>query len=152
MSDPYQEQVRGRRPRRRRAPSAAVIKGMRPAFTLECILALPVVDRMLGRALYHPRPLQWLGALAGLVIVALALRPLFVLSASSVVVTPLVQASSRAAAPAVTPGDGLEQRATSSGESEVLAVVAAYNQASITAALLGRADIMAPYLAPDGTA
>jgi hypothetical protein len=34
----------------------------------------------------------------------------------------------------------------------VVNVVAAYNQASITAAVLGRADAMAPYLAPDGRA
>ena len=152
MSYPYRERVRGRRPQRHWAPLTAGINWGRPAVILEHMLGLPIVDRMLGRALHHPRLLQWLGVLAGLVIVALALRPLFVLSAGTVVVTPLVQASSRAAAPAVTPGDGLEQRATSSGESEVLAVVAAYNQASITAALLGRADIMAPYLAPDGTA
>ena len=36
-------------------------------------------------------------------------------------------------------------------EDDVLNVVAAYNQASITAALLGRVDVMAPYLAPDGS-
>jgi hypothetical protein len=34
----------------------------------------------------------------------------------------------------------------------VLAVVAAYNQASIAAAVLNKADAMAPYLAPDGQA
>jgi len=34
----------------------------------------------------------------------------------------------------------------------VIDLVATYNQASITAAVLGRADAMAPYLAPDGTA
>ena len=37
-------------------------------------------------------------------------------------------------------------------DQEVLTVVAAYNQASITAAVLNKADPMAPYLAPDGTA
>jgi hypothetical protein len=36
------------------------------------------------------------------------------------------------------------------GDADVLNVVAAYNQASIAAAIVGRADVMAPYLAPDG--
>jgi hypothetical protein len=40
----------------------------------------------------------------------------------------------------------------SAADQAVVNVVAAYNQASITAAVLGRADAMAPYLAPDGHA
>jgi len=151
MAHRYQKRVSGRRPRRP-APSAAAIKGTGPAVTLERVLALPAIDRLLGRALRHPRLMQWLGALAGLVIVAFALRPLFVQSAISVVVTPAVQATGSATALPITSGAGVEQRGTSSGEAELVAVVAAYNQASITAALLGRADVMAPYLAPDGTA
>jgi hypothetical protein len=34
-------------------------------------------------------------------------------------------------------------------DDEVLAIVAAYNQASITAAVLGRPDPMAPFVSPD---
>jgi hypothetical protein len=118
---------------------------------VERMLRLSAVDHLLGRALNHPRMLQWFGALAGLVLVALALRPLFVASASSAVAAGSVQASGSARATMVTPGRDADEHTTSSEQSEILAVVGAYNQASITAAALGRADVMAPYLAPDGS-
>jgi hypothetical protein len=51
----------------------------------------------------------------------------------------------------VTDGDA-DRHGANAEQSDLVAVVAAYNQASITAALLGRPDVMAPYLAPDGTA
>jgi hypothetical protein len=108
------------------------------------------MDRLLGRAVSHPRLLQWLGALIGLVIIGLSLRPLFVSDAISA--TPAVQASSRSTAVAATSDQATDRRGANAEQSDLVAVVAAYNQASITAALLGRADVMAPYLAPDGTA
>src|SRR3954452_3764275 len=51
-----------------------------------------------------------------------------------------------------TRGQAADLAAPSTGEAATLAVITAYNQASITAAVLGRADVMAPYLAPDGQA
>lgn len=138
--------------RRRRAAAAAAISQERPALTLDRLLSLPAVDRLLGRALNHARLLQWLGALAGLALVALALRPLFVASASSAVAVEPLRENSSAMALEATPGHNADEHMTGSEQSEILAVVAAYNQASITAAALGRVDVMAPYLAPDGPA
>jgi hypothetical protein len=150
MAHPYRARFLRRRPRHRRALPAAAISRKLPAVMVERMLRLPAVDRLLGRALNHPRMLQWLGALAGLVLVALALRPLFVASASSAVAAGSVQASGSARTPVVTLGRDADEHTTSSQQSEILAVVAAYNQASITAAALGRIDVMAPYLASDG--
>jgi hypothetical protein len=88
------------------------------------------------------------GILIGIVMVALALRPLVwqtqVPAASS---APSSEAAS-ISAPATAP---LAQLAANGGQDEVLSVIAAYNQASITAAVLGRVDPMAPYLAADST-
>jgi len=137
-----------RRPRRRRALPAAGKQHMQPAISLERILILPAIDGILGRAVSHPRLLQWIGALLGVVIIGLSLRPLFGAAASSA--TPAVQAGSTAIA--AMSDMGTDPPRANAEQSEPLAVVAAYNQASITAALLGRADAMAPYLAPDGTA
>ena len=119
-----------------------------PALTLERALSFAVIDRLLGRALGRPRLLQWLGVVVGLLIVGLALSPFFVSSAGSASTTGSVQASSTV----VQQSDDTDRYGANAEQPDVVAVIAAYNQASITAALLGRADVMAPYLAPDGTA
>jgi hypothetical protein len=111
-----------------------------------------MMDRMLGRALRHPRLLQWIGALIGLLSIGLALWPFLVSSAGSASTAGPVQMSGNAAVMATTSDQDTNRRGANAEQSELVAVVAAYNQASITAALLGRADVMAPYLAPDGTA
>jgi hypothetical protein len=92
--------------------------------------------------------LQISGIVIGIALVLLALRPL--LWSSSVESptggdTPGIPAS---AALNLEPVGG--QPAQSTADEAVLAVVAAYNQASITAAVLGRVDTMLPFLAPDG--
>jgi hypothetical protein len=110
------------------------------------------MDHMLGRALRHPRLLQWIGALIGLLSIGLALWPFLVSSAGSASTAGPVQASGSAAALAATSDEDTVRRGANAEQSDLVAVVAAYNQASITAALLGRADVMGPYLAPDGTA
>lgn len=134
--------------RRRVTPPPAVAS--QAGMTLDHILTLPVVDRVLGRLLNHPRALQAVGILIGIVIVVLALRPLFMPSATATAPTQ-VTAPASGAAGQVAPFTPDPQTASSgSADQEVLRVVAAYNQASITAAVLNRADVMAPYLAPDG--
>lgn len=145
MTHPDRARLILRRPRRRRALPVVGKQRTQPSFRLERVLVLPAMDRLLGRALNRPRLLQWLGALAGLALVALALWPLFVPSASSAVVAQSVRVSGSATALEATPSHDTDQ-------AEIVAVVAAYNQASITAAMLGRANVMTPYLAPDGTA
>jgi len=116
--------------------------------TLDRILALPRVDRMLGWLLDRPRAVQFAGILIGIVLVALALRPL--IWPVDRPTTPAASSSGAApvSAPVTVP---LAQSAANSSEDEVVHVVAAYNQASIAAAALGRPDPMAPYLAPDGS-
>src|SRR6266542_2635809 len=105
-------------------------------------LALPALDRLLGWLLDRPRVLQVAGVLVGIFLAALALRPLLSSAAPvSLAVTNATPAQSATASPSA-----------GSAEQAVIDLVAAYNQASIAAAVLGRADAMAPYLAPDGTA
>jgi len=105
-------------------------------------LALPALDRLLGWLLDRPRVLQVAGVLVGIFLAALALRPLLSSAAPvSLAVTNATPAQSATASPSA-----------GSSEQAVIDLVAAYNQASIAAAVLGRADAMAPYLAPDGTA
>jgi hypothetical protein len=83
------------------------------------------------------------GILVGIVMVVLAMRPLIWPAAALKDVAP-----APIPAPSLAP---LAQGAASGDAEEVLNVVAAYNQASITAAVLNRVDVLAPYLAPDGT-
>ncbi len=114
---------------------------------LDRILALPILDRVLAGVLRHPRILQWMGALGGLVMVALALRPVFLpLAEIRVGETPAIASVS------VTPNRAADLAAPKMSEAAIVALITAYNQASITAAVLGRADVMAPYLASDGQA
>ena len=130
---------------RRRAASRFPRRSLapQPVMTLDRILALPFVDGMLSRLLGYPRALQLGGILVGIVMVLLAVRPL---------IWPAAMPKDTVAAPLPTSVAPVLQPAANDGTEEVLNVVAAYNQASITAALVGRADVMAPYLAPDGTA
>ena len=128
----------GRRPRRGRRFGRAAVRTTTAAARIpesggmfDRSLTLPKVDRVLVPLLGHPRALQLAGILVGVVMVALTLRPL------------LWPVEAPATPPPV-------RSAANGGEDEVLNVVAAYNQASIAAAVLGRPDPMAPYLAPDG--
>jgi hypothetical protein len=77
--------------------------------------------------------------------VVLTLRPLF-----WPVAAPAGSVASSSGSSIPVPAAAPLAQPTASGEEEVLNVVAAYNQASITAGVLGRSDPMAPYLAPDG--
>ena len=108
-------------------------------------LALPALDRLLGWLLDRPRVLQVAGVLVGIFLAALALRPLLSSAAPvSLAVTNATPAQSATAPRPAAPAGSAEQA--------VIDLVAAYNQASIVAAVLNRSDAMAPYLAPDGTA
>ena len=107
-------------------------------------LSLTALDWVLSRLMAHPRVLQLAGVLLGMVIIGLALRSLLPAA------TPLVPAgasavSARTIATAMPPSAGSDTQAA-------IDLVAAYNQASIAAAILNRADAMAAYLAPDGSA
>ena len=141
-----------RRLRRRRALPVTGGQNAQPAAFLERVLSVSVIDRLLERAVGHPRLLQWVGISLGLVIIALPLRPFFVSSAGSASAAGLAQASNRTTLSLSTADRDSQQRILSAEPSEPLAVVGAYNQASIAAALLGRADVIAPYLASDGAA
>src|SRR5262249_55128139 len=112
-----------------------------PTRVLERALALAAVDRVLGLLLARPRLVQAAGLVVGLLLIALTWRPLFVSAPPIAPVVPVALTQS----PSQSPAPGTADQA-------VVTVVAAYNQASITAAVLGRADAMAPYLAPDGQA
>lgn len=106
-------------------------------------LTLPVIDWGLKWLLARPRVLQVAGVLLGMVIVYLALRSL--LPSAPVMPTGGSTASAQAVATAMPPPAGSETQAA-------IDVIAAYNQASIAGAVLNRADAMAVYLAPDGSA
>lgn len=114
-----------------------------PAALVAWLLARPFVDRLLSALLRMPRALMVTVAVAGLALTVLAIVPLVVArSARSSTHEMNVGQMAPPTAPAERPA---EQEA-------VLAVIAGYNQASIAAGLLARADLLAPYLAPDGTA
>ena len=113
----------------------------RQPLTLEDLLAYPALDQVLAALLRHPRMLQACGAALGIVLVALALRPLV-----------LPGPVPAAAAPVeLSPAASIQIEPTDENAA-VLAVVAAYNQASITAAVLSTTEPMAPLLAPNGSA
>lgn len=109
---------------------------------LERLLAYPALDQLLATLLYRPRVLQFVGVVLGAVLAALALRPLVAPAAALPAGVALDGVPTVVGAPA-------EQ---TDEETSVLAVVAAYNQASITAAALNTTEPMAPLLAPDGSA
>jgi hypothetical protein len=143
----------GRQPHARRRFGRAAARATTAAARMpesdgavDRILALPRVDRALGRLLGHPRALQIAGILIGVMMVALTLRPLlWPVAAPAEAAVPVSGPS--IPVPATAP---LAQPAAYDSKEEVLNVVAEYNQASIAAAVLGRSDPMAPYLAPDG--
>src|SRR3954454_18897533 len=141
MTRSYRQRVRRKRAvRPHEAPRTAASRAQQ-LVSLDRILALPMLDHALAHLLRHPRILQWMGALAGLVMVALALRPVFVstLGIGANAPPPIASASA-------TSEHALDMAAPSAGEPAIVAVITAYNQASITGAVLGRADMMAPYL------
>jgi hypothetical protein len=107
-------------------------------------LNLPAVDWMLKWLLARPRVLQLVDVLLGMAIVGLALRSLL-LSARPLVPTGAGAASTQTIATAILPPTGSEAQAA-------IDLVAAYNQASIAAAVLNRADALAAYLTTDGSA
>jgi hypothetical protein len=138
---------RQRRLGRRAAPAAVPpVAHATPPTVIDQTLALPALDRLLGWLLDRPRALQVAGVLVGIFLAVLALRPLL-LSAAPVSLAAIKVAPTQAAATASPPA-----APAGSAEQAVIDLIAAYNQASITAAVLGRADAMAPYLAPDGIA
>lgn len=99
------------------------------------------IDLVLATALYRPRVLQFAGIALGAILAALALRPL-VLPGPVPATTALVE---------MTPAAGTQIGPTSD-DATVLAIVAAYNQTSITAAVLNSTEPMTPLLVPDGSA
>ncbi|NWG20230.1 MAG: hypothetical protein HXY39_07860 [Chloroflexi bacterium] len=101
----------------------------------EWLLAQPAFDRILASALRHPRLLVALVAIAGTALTAWSIAPFWRGDAGTV-----PAADSAAITPAPSSGD------------DALRLIAAYNQASAVAAAQGRADLLAPYLAPDGPA
>ncbi len=141
-----------RRLRRRRALPVTGGQNAQPAAFLERVLSVSVIDRLLERAVGHPRLLQWVGITLGLVIIGLSLWPFLASSARSARTPGPAHVSSRAVVQLSTTDGDSDPHGANAQQPDLVAVVAAYNQASITAALLGRADIMAPYLAPDGAA
>src|SRR6266545_7410958 len=147
MTPMSRQRARRKRAARPQASPRRVATGQWRAVPLARILTLPILDRALASVLRHPRILQWTGALAGLVMVALALRPVFLpLAEIRVGETPAIASVS------VTPNRAADLAAPKMSEAAIVALITAYNQASITAAVLGRADVMAPYLASDGQA
>jgi hypothetical protein len=138
-----------RRARHSAARPAVAIPAVQASALRDRLLASALLDRALGGLLVRPRALQLAGLVVGLAIVALTVRPLIWPSAPHAV--PMnTTAVALAPVPALaTPAAPL---ATGERDRAVLNAVAAYNQASITAAMLGRVDMLAPYLAPDGQA
>ena len=107
-------------------------------------VALDMIDRLIGRLLAQPRILQAIGGMLGLVMIVLTLRPLLLPKALSLQPTVATTTAplARESPPAL----------DTSAQQAVIAVVTAYNQASIAAAVLNRPDALAPYLAPEGSA
>ena len=99
------------------------------------------IDQVLAAALCRPRVIQLGGVVLGVSLIALTLRPL-VLSGSVPIAAAPVELSPAAGTHVEVAGD----------DAAALAVVAAYNQASITAAVLNTTEPMELLLAPDGSA
>ncbi len=113
----------------------------RHPITFERLLAYPALDRLLSILLRRPRATQLLGVALGVVLVALALRPLVLPGPVPVAAAPVE----------VSPAAGT-QIEPASDDAAALTVVAAYNQASITAAVLSTTEPMTALLSPDGSA
>ena len=134
----------------RRATTESVLGAMPPATppartgVVARALTLRAVDWMLSRLVARPRVLQLASVLLGMVIVGLALRSLLP-SAAPLAPAGASAASAQTIATAMPPPAGSDTQAA-------INLIAAYNQASIAAAVLNRADAVAAYLAPDGNA
>jgi hypothetical protein len=129
-------------PSRRQAVRVQPHAPQSAALALDWLVGRPLVSRALGVLLRFPHALLVVAAAGGISLVALELQPL--LFGQGMVVRAQV-VEQLAPPPAATPALAEE------GET-VIAVIAAYNQASIGAGLLGRSDLLAPYLTPDGEA
>src|SRR5437868_2097384 len=141
MASKWRPGVVGRAAGRRRSARRST---PRP-ITFERLLDVRSVDRLLERLLCRPRRLMVVVVLIGLLLIGLDLeRLLWASPASRAPATAPALVANSVAATAPPPGVSVEQ--------EVLAVVASSNQASITAAVLGKVEPMAPYLAPEGSA
>ncbi|HWQ13902.1 MAG TPA: hypothetical protein VNL77_13975 [Roseiflexaceae bacterium] len=143
--------MRTQRPRirRRQSDTAAVETTPEPTATLtglvvEWLASRPVVDRIAAALLRYPRVLMAMAGVLGALLVIGALLPLLAPAAAP---RPAAGVASVAASP-VTP----TPPAAPDAQRAVLAVITSYNQASISAGLLMRPDLLAPYLAPDGEA
>jgi hypothetical protein len=134
----------------RRATTEPVSGAMPPAAppappgVVAQVLNLPALDWVVKWLLARPRVLQLVSVLLGMVIVGLALRSLLP-STAPMLPARASAASAQAVATAMPPPAGADTQAA-------FDLVAAYNQASIAGAVLNRADAMATYLAPDGSA
>lgn len=115
---------------------------------LSWLVGLPLLDRALTAALRWPRAAATAGAALGLALSLAALLPLLPVTSVPASATGL---AGLAADTTPTPPDRLDTQ-EALAEQEVLAVVAGYNQASISAGLLGRTDLLAPYLDGQGAA
>src|SRR5262245_10961443 len=76
MTDEQRRPRRGRRFGRAARASRAAACVPVPGGAFDRVLALPRVDQALGQLLGHPRALQIVGILIGVVMVVLTLRPL----------------------------------------------------------------------------
>lgn len=136
--------------RQRRAVGQRKAEAPPATNALAHMLALPSVDRMLGRLLARPRLLQLAGVAFGALMVAMAIVPMIWQTAPAAEVELAPTAETNARTPVQS--GGLVDHSPSASERDVLAIVTAYNQASIAAAALGRAEPLAAYLEPDGPA
>ena len=125
-------------------PATATPAGQTSALR-DRLLASALVDRTLVHLLARPPALQLARLAVGLALVALIVRPL-VWPGATCGAPANATAAEHTSAPALPTPASL---AAGERDAEVLNVVAAYNQASITAAVLSRVDLLAPYLATD---
>jgi hypothetical protein len=106
------------------------------------LASLPLFDRALAALLRWPRTLAGVVIVLGLALTVGSALPLW-----TGVSHPLVRSAPATDVPTSEPVP--EEAAV---QQQVLTVVAAYNQASISAGLLGRVELLEPYLARDGEA
>jgi hypothetical protein len=135
----------GRRARHSPITQATATPAVQTSALRDRLLQSALLDRALGRLLAHPRALQLSGLVVGLALVAVTVRPLAWPGVPHVAPANTTAAEHTSAPALPTPAS----LAAGERDADVLNVVAAYNQASITAAVVGRVDSIAPYLASD---